>query len=52
MGCRLNIIADTCIGGVAEAAQTAEKFRCEGRINKFAHAIGFVAHAIILNFWK
>ena len=24
------IISDTCIGGVAEAAQTAEKFRCEG----------------------
>ncbi len=24
------VIADTCIGGVAESAQTAEKFRREG----------------------
>jgi L-fucose isomerase len=24
------IFADICIGGVAEADQTAEKFRCEG----------------------
>ena len=24
------VIADTCIGGVAEAAQTADKFACKG----------------------